>query len=106
MTPEYAAGLFDGEGSIGFYPVKEKQHHKAWFRRSVVITGCWLPMIEELQRTYGGLVYPHNKSKKQGWSWKINRKDEMVLFLESIQPHCIEKATQVNVALMDLRGEI
>lgn len=95
LTPEYVAGLFDGEGCISINPKGEGQ-----LQRSLRLAMCWKPLIDTLHLQYGGHVYPQKKVKKhfkQSWHWCLTKKSDMLRLLHDIIPHLHEKREQAEV---------
>ena len=70
MSPEYLAGIIDGEGHIRY---AESNYTYHYVRVSVVNT--YRPLLDAIQREFGGSVKVHTKSgHPKGWSesWTWN----------------------------------
>lgn len=99
LTPEYVAGLFDGEGYVGvsYNPVRD-----TW-KFTVNITNNYLPVLEEVKATYGGRLQPprhadDGRAGKSAWTWHAYSSTAKN-FLESIKPYSIVKQEQIQIAL-------
>ena len=104
MTPEYVAGIIDGEGCIDcqiMYPKQGYTYYNIRPRLRVAMTqsaGC---LLEQLEAAYGGYI-SHRKSRKlsekDSMSWEIAGKTFMVKLLEAILPHLVLKKEQAKLA--------
>lgn len=98
--PAYWAGLFDGEGTVGAY------QQKGYYLLNVSLTNTNIPILEELQRTFGGHIqstgikgldrfgYFHEPCKR----WRTTGQ-YTVPFLTAIHPHVVIKKEQVSLGL-------
>jgi len=114
---EYAAGLFDGEGSIGIYRNKGSKDSRyrsgkrgpCWIR-SVAINMCWKPILLEFSDRFGGSVKTHRdnsgKRNKVLWQWKLGSRASIVSFLTVICPHLREKREQAETMLLEISGDL
>jgi hypothetical protein len=121
----YSAGLFDGEGTVGVYRIKNGRKtisgEKFYWTTRLTITGTYRPVIEKLhsffkygsvslqkkqalQRTPSRTYDP--KLCKQCWRWQITNKTNIELFLNQIRPLLMEKAEQVDIVLKFISGEL
>ena len=104
MSPDYVAGLFDGEGCIGIYGNQLR----------VEITGCYLPTFEALVDHFGyGACYSQKYREfivpdhhKQKYRFVIQNKARIKEFLDYIKHSVYEKRYQVDTALMYLNGNL
>ena len=108
MTPEYAAGLFDGEGCVSLN-LHIKRNGTPQYQLCVSVGGCYKPTIDALGAQFGGRVrddsnYESRKGTKPFFNWRATGQDA-VRFLEQIYPYSLEKATQVWLAL-EYRAQI
>jgi hypothetical protein len=114
MNDAYAAGLFDGEGLIGVYPVDEKN----WGVK-LQLVGAYRPMIEAVSEYFGVGSFGIQKRQmmhragdyayeagqcKQGWRWFVTSRKEVELVGKRIYPFLIEKRDQMQVALAYCSG--
>jgi DNA invertase Pin-like site-specific DNA recombinase len=117
---EYFAGLFDGEGTVGIYPIGPYERICWSCRLSIV--GTFRPQIEAaylhfglgslstqkrqaLQRLPKGLSIDP-KLCKQSWRWLIQRKEEVLNVLERVYPYLMEKREQAEVVMKFCKGEL
>jgi hypothetical protein len=93
----YAAGLFDGEGTVTLSTANGK------FRYPVVsVSSTTLCLLEFLQTYYGGHISKHKAYKKHhaaSWSWKA-RYDEALGFLEKVLPYLKEPEKRRRALLL------
>lgn len=100
ISPQYLAGLIDGEGNICLYIAGKKNalHGKNAGLR-VCITNTYLPILITIQQMYGGSLrfmkrMPRCKQAYQlTWNGRKARR-----ILEDIREHCIIKKQQVEIA--------
>lgn len=94
----YAAGIIDGEGSIGFrgFGKRDKPFHAIWVR--VSNTNEWL--VKWLQFNFGGTVRKAKSlpQRKDMWLWTI-RTRQALHFLELIVPYLKIKRPQAEIAI-------
>jgi len=68
----YAAGLFDGEGTVTL----SKRERKALFRHPVLsMTSTTYVLVLFMQRQFGGHISTHtqkNEKHSMAWSWKVS----------------------------------
>lgn len=98
LDNSWLAGIWDGEGSIGFTHVRRKRG-KDYFCPLVSIGNTSREMMEEILRIMGKIgINPHitfqeRKSKKHSPCWKfmIRRHEQIRNFLPTIIPFLITK---------------
>ena len=97
----YIAGLFDGEGSVGYY--FRKRAHSVVI--SLVNTNFQvLPWL--LDRIPVGTLYTRKRGTwKESWEISIRKVADVVIFLSTIRPYLIIKADQVDLLLSHLSAE-
>ena len=115
---EYLAGLFDGEGPVGIYRVKNKNSEKVYWSVKLSIVGTHKPMIESIYKKVGYGMFTTQKRQmmcrtpignvlgKQGWKWGLTSKSSVKDFLEKIYPILIEKKAQADIVLSYCTGKI
>jgi hypothetical protein len=105
ITAEYAAGFFDGEGSVGIWirggntrhgkPRKEGYHPRA------SMANTYRPVLEAFQERWGGRIEQVPSTKPQHrdrFYWRLNVRNDLAQFLEDVMPHLQEKQERaVNV---------
>ena len=126
MEDAYAAGLFDGEGTVGIYAVGNSQpkNKGRWWSVKLAIAGAHKPMIEaiaghmrvgsfttqkrqSLQVTPSGRVYGDGgRLCKQGWRWFVTSRSEVRQVLVRLMPYLIEKRAQAQLVLDFIDGKL
>lgn len=118
METAYAAGVFDGEGSVGIYRVSNGKSDKVYYAVRLAVVGTHRPMIAALREHFNVGLFTTQKRQaiqhtpngsvfgKQGWLWAVQSRAETQSVLEQILPHLIEKKVQAEIALAFCRGEI
>jgi hypothetical protein len=100
----YAAGIFDGEGSVGIRLIKKKGATEAKYHSvTVSITSTDTALTDWLQCHFGGRVNQNHRENadrnyKDAWKWLLLAR-HAAAFLEAIRPYLIVKAHQARVAL-------
>lgn len=94
----YAAGIFDGEGTVGIYNTgagRGLEHYGL----SLAVASSDPVILEWLQERWGGRFRwsLRSSSKKPVGDWKLNGA-AAVAFLIDIQPYLLIKAAQAEVA--------
>ena len=85
----YAAGLFDGEGSVLLSKGKHFRHPR------VSVTSTTIELLLFLKKYYGGCISvqkQYNNKNKPSWIWTLSRKN-CINFLRKIFPYmkCLKK---------------
>lgn len=97
VSPEYAAGLFDGEGCV--YIRKCTDRH---YQLVVEVQMTDAAPIYALKDSYGGMVKEKNNSKRvnrrNSFVWYMTATDA-VPFLTDILPYTLVKHDQIKLAL-------
>ena len=78
----YAAGIIDGEGSIGLSKMHKSQHRSP----SISVSSTTPEILEFFKSNWGGAICKHKKYKKhhkQAFSWRLSY-DAAIKFLEEI----------------------
>jgi len=94
ITPEYWAGLFDGEGRI--VVAKDFTHI------FVSVTQKELPILYLLKARYGGTIT--NYKNQTCGKWLIHGCEKTVRFLSDIEPYAIIKRKEIIIALELFKG--
>ena len=96
----WAAGFFDGEGSLTIYTLKGRKGRKTVEIRLVaqVSSQCREP-LEILRKLYGGYINEISNGRvKAFWKWSLTGKQKMGKFLDAISSHSIIKKAQILTA--------
>jgi len=105
MTPEYLAGLFDGEGCIDvqrMYPKAGRNRLYVRPRVRMCMTDSARPLMQMLRDRFGGHLVSRKAGKanqQNSWSLEWLNGDDMRRLLNLILPHLILKAEQAKLAL-------
>jgi hypothetical protein len=93
ITTQWLAGFFDGEGSI----VLAKNHRRDYIR--VTIAQNDKSLLEAIRLVYPEFRPPsNNRGSSKCWFILLNGRNAK-RFLTDIEPHCVRKHTQVQLAL-------
>jgi len=101
----WAAGFFDGEGSVGVYisPMKACSHG---FRTVLNASLCQtsLPCLELVKERFGGSICTTEHRTPHGRRWAVQHKwivrnDKAIVFLKAIQPYSVVKKHQIDKAI-------
>jgi hypothetical protein len=97
----YAAGLFDGEGSISLVRQKNNRSHSP----QVAVASTDLEVLHWLQDRYGGSIVtkqPRKSSHSVSYDWRLTDRRALA-FLELIRPYLVieRKIRRVDLLLND-----
>lgn len=99
----YLAGLFDGEGCVGYYNASRTSILRpGYFHTSVHICNTYPQVIEWVAAVTGiGRVQStfRNEKHRTAYQWQLGKKADVIVFLTAIRPYLIVKAAQVDVIL-------
>lgn len=98
MTPEYVAGLFDGEGYVTI-DVSTHRSGRKYHRVIVSIANTDRRPLDKLLSQYGGFLTNQPSKGKRAWRWSTSNKTA-IEFLKNIYPHLIIKKEQASVAIL------
>jgi hypothetical protein len=104
MTPEYLAGLFDGEGCIDVqrcYPKAGRNRLYVRPRVRMCMSDSARFLADRLHAKFGGHILTRKGKKNQQDSWSLEwlNGDDMRRLLNLILPHLILKAEQAKLVL-------
>ena len=101
----YLAGLFDGEGCVGYYK-RQGNRNKYSYVSVVMIAQSDLRLMLWLESKIGfGTVTSRAGKKHFEYHWSTNKRQHVKEFLEVIQPYLILKKDQVDTLLMHIEQE-
>jgi hypothetical protein len=111
MNDAYAAGVFDGEGTIGVYAVGNGKDNNVYWSAKLAVHGTYRPLILALHEHFCAGQFKASKRSsslggKQGWLWQVCNKPGIESVLVKIMPFLLEKREQAEVLLTYCRGEI
>lgn len=93
ISSEYAAGFFDGEGSIGI------RRERNIYRLEVNATQTTAEVLIAFQEKYGGKVTKRNKEKSRDlYMWRVYTQNADA-FLKDVLPFLIVKQERAKLAL-------
>ena len=101
----WAAGFFDGEGSV-FVEISKNKNTRRRVRNLLTasVTQTSTPCLNLFKQCFGGNITPITKSRRQHMNnsvcfvWRVRSKDA-IAFLEVIAPYVVVKKEQVELAL-------
>lgn len=96
ISDEYAAGFFDGEGTVGMY-----KNGLSSYRLQALVVQKNPAVLCEFQEKYGGIVSGPSNGK---YTWSASSSSNIHQFLLAIRPYVIEKAAQVELAIQYLES--
>lgn len=115
LSPDYVAGLFDGEGMISIIYTKirpwlsDPERHTLAFRMVVGVANTHLGVLRLLQAQFSGDITvnarPSKKHKPIGY-WKVTSTVPQRRFLETIQPAVVIKSERVVLGLRYLATKV
>lgn len=101
----YIAGIFDGEGCIGYYNANPNKEGTPYCHPSVNVTNTDKEVIMWLQEIIGvgrsAVIKFKDGKRRTAYQWQLAKKQQVQEFLEVIRPYLKVKAAQVDV-LLDL----
>lgn len=92
----YLAGLFDGEGTVGYYFKTKLKYHLA---QVAIYNSDPRIMVWIKARLPFGSIATNKVTQYRGWSWVASGKNNLKEFLLAIRPYLIIKANQVDLLL-------
>ena len=102
LSPEYVAGFFDGEGTVGIGLTMEATRSGRWrprHRLYVRIGHTNLPILEMLKHQFGGSIHAYKlkTGHAPAWGWALGSADS-INFLRTIRPFLILKTAEADLA--------
>lgn len=96
----YAAGIIDGEGSIGIY---KTGNPKQQFVAHVIVTNTNEWLLQWLKFHFGGSIFPNAANRghpkwKDSWIWQLSPR-QSVDFLKLVLPYLKIKKPQAELFL-------
>lgn len=101
MTPEYAAGFFDGEGHVSICVAHSKQWKRKYYALHVVVVNTNLEVLLRLRDQFGGSIAPkklYAAHHKPSYRWRICSRQGLA-FLEVVLPFLVVKKKEAEVAI-------
>jgi hypothetical protein len=110
----YAAGFFDGEGSVGIFRYEYLNYRNQpppYNSCKVEISNTNKIILQWFQKNYGGAVRQHNRKNvsekwKPLWRWRLGKQEDIQDFVISILPYSKVKKPQLELTLAFLKKEI
>ena len=98
-TPDYLAGLFDGEGFITLLRGKRMSGRRK-FTPAVGMSNNYSDVVGEFRRLYGGSINIHVPlSGRPVHRWQLKSGKKVKIFLEDFKRHIIIKRPQALILL-------
>lgn len=103
ISPQYLAGLIDGEGYLGLLPSRAKGLKNQSFEPVIKIgmTGYEvLPIFNQLVEQYGGHIDTRKvltKGNRQAYTYILKSRMKVSILLADIEPFMIVKKKQVEL---------
>lgn len=103
MSPQYLAGLVDGEGYLGLIPNKKKQSKNITYQCVLKLCLAGLnakEVVTTIGKKYQGHVYKRSKDTRTGkavYTVEIKSRPRMKVLLEDIKPYMIVKRQQAEL---------
>lgn len=101
----WAAGFFDGEGCV-LVELSKERGCKHGFRTALhaTVTQTSLPCLELFLERFGGIIVANENKTPNGRRWAVQyrwsvKNDDAIQFLKAIQPYCVVKKSQVDIAI-------
>lgn len=103
ISVEYAAGFFDGEGSVSISYLANKTG-RGWWRVVAVVAQNDRRPLDALKERWGGFIGERRTPEgRTHFDWRVTTKLAH-LFFEEIRPYLIVKAEAVDIALSFREG--
>jgi hypothetical protein len=98
LSPQYIAGFFDGEGSIGIYPNSRGTYFlRTQLTQNVSFSSRFL--LTNLKSSFSGNLSIQRTTHGEKFNWQLNA-DLAANFLTEIAPFLIMKRDQAELALL------
>ena len=96
----YLAGFFDGEGSIGIYPKKNKRGYMC-YQYLLQISNTNRKVLELFQKRYGGSITKRQRVErhKQLWNWQLGSAGKIRVALSELLPFLYVKKQEAQIML-------
>ncbi len=101
VTREYAAGFFDGEGSIGIYPTTFDGRDRYYLRTQITqsVSALSTELLTALRELHGGnLSLITGARRNKVYNWQLNSY-KAAKFLRWLEPHLRLKREQAELAI-------
>ena len=101
----YLAGIFDGEGCVGYYKRKGSRN-KYSYVAMVLIAQSDFRLMSWLEDKIGfGSITTRIGKKHFEYHWQTNKRQHVIEFLEAIEPYLIIKREQARILIAHLQNE-
>lgn len=106
ITPQYLAGLIDGEGYLGLIPSRVKGLKNQSFEPVIKIgmTGeSILMLFNQLQATHGGHIEKRRlltKGNRDAYTYSLKSRKKVLALLEQIHPYLLVKKSQSKLLMV------
>lgn len=100
MSPQYLAGLVDGEGYLGLIPNRKRESRNITYQCVLKLCLAGLnaeEVITMISEQYNGHIYRRNKDTRTGkavYTVEIKSRPRMKILLDDIAPYMLVKKEQ------------
>lgn len=108
LSPEYCAGLFDGEGTASLiYTVVRRRNGSTsdipilGFKFRVQVANTYRPVLDALQVQFDGMIYGQKRlpRHRRVFTWVLSGAVNQRRFLLAVEPHVVIRREHVRVGL-------
>lgn len=101
----YLAGLFDGEGCVGYYKRADKSCRYSYVSLVCISQTDFRPIMWLHEKIGFGSVITKQGKKHIEHQWTTNKRQYVYEFLEAIKPYLILKKEQAEVLMTHIESE-
>ena len=101
----YLAGLFDGEGCVGYYKRKGSRAKYCYMSLVMIAQSDMRLMLWLKDKIPFGTIYGKQGKKAFEYKWETNKRADVYTFLTTIQPYLVIKKEQVDILIDHLEKE-
>ncbi len=94
----WAAGIVDGEGSIGVYSGGRHGTRRVQYALRLSVVNCDPRMLLRLREMFGGGLKPRTNVRRNKWEWAVYSTSAGRV-IKMLQPYLVCKADQAALAL-------
>ncbi len=102
----YIAGLFDGEGTVGYYNASQSSKNRpGYFHASINITNTdprplvWIAEVTGIGKVSLLKMSDASGRRRPAYQWQVGKRHEVIAFLVAVRPYLKIKHDQVDILL-------